>query len=344
MNPVSIYDISLNLCVGWTSHSLSNTGSNGTNRLLGRQILLADGTKVDAASGNILKHHHAVNTADYLQSYGVPLCDACRTRDGRRAAALPVAEQQEVHPVRRCGLCDVHGYLITGRRGEDVQEMSEAEDEAGDEDSASTSSKRGRSKSNRKAQSVDDTKRKPPTRQSRPSLIEFSFAIGRPDHQAETRQLFTRQSVDGENGQMLMMMPNRAGQYALNVRYRSAGIGVDTMTWESIVTNPAQRLTRHRAVLSALRDQILSPGGARTATMLPHVTELVGAICIRHTIGRAPVYSGLDPEFVQRLRALRMADLTVYPFENINQFGDAMERLITSSVPVEVPARVSQWN
>jgi hypothetical protein len=75
--------------------------------------------------------------------------------------------------------------------------------------------------------------------------------------------------------------------------------------------------------------------------MLPHVTNLVGAICIRHTVGRAPIYSGLDVRFVERLQALKIADMTVYPFDGIEMFAEVMDTLITYSIPAEIPARTT---
>jgi len=83
-----IYEMSINVRATWQAHSLSNAGNNGSNRLLPRRQLLADGTETDACSGNIAKHHHAALLAEYLEAAGSPLCPACRSRDGRRAAAL----------------------------------------------------------------------------------------------------------------------------------------------------------------------------------------------------------------------------------------------------------------
>jgi len=330
MTIISIYDLSLSLRVGWEGHSLSNVGSNGTNRLLGRKILLADGVEADSASGNILKHHHARLTREYLQSRGVPLCSACAVGDGRRAAGLPAAEQRAGHPMARCGLCDIHGYLVVARG-------SAGEIEDGKLADASAAEPTGKRTRQPKAP-IEKAASESQTRQARPSLIEFSFAIGVPAHQAETRQLFTRIG-DGQNGaQMLMTMPNRSGVYALNVRYRAVGIGTDTYSWQTIVDDRSQRLARHQATLAALRDQILSPGGARTSSMLPHVSSLMGAICIRHSVGRAPVYSGLDPRFIERLQALKIGDMTVHAFDGIEGFAETMDTFIASSVPAEIPA------
>ncbi len=84
----AIYELSICARVTWQAHSASNAGNNGSNRLMPRHQLLADGHETDACSGNIAKHHHAVLLAEYLEAAGSPLCLACSARDGRRAAAL----------------------------------------------------------------------------------------------------------------------------------------------------------------------------------------------------------------------------------------------------------------
>ncbi len=86
---------------------------------------------------------------------------------------------------------------------------------------------------------------------------------------------------------MLMKMPTRSGDYAIIVRYASVGIGVDTDKWRVAIVDEQQRLNRHRAILSTLHDTLLSPDGAMTAAMLPHLTGLQGAIVVRNAVGRA---------------------------------------------------------
>lgn len=130
-----------------------------------------------------------------------------------------------------------------------------------------------------------------------------------------------------------MKMPSRSGDYALNIRYSSVGIGVDTDKWQVIVHNPEQRRSRHVAILSALRDSLLSPDGAMTATMLPHLTGLEGAVVVQTSVGRAPIYSALCDDFVTQLQTLASSTCRVYPFENITSFNVLMNDLITHSSP-----------
>jgi hypothetical protein len=154
-----------------------------------------------------------------------------------------------------------------------------------------------------------------------------------PDRHTGTEQLFTRLGDSKEEGQMLMKMTARSGEYALCVRYKCAGVGLDTDKWRVVLTDEQERKMRHRAILAALRDCLLSPQGALTATMLPHLTGLRGAIVARTTTGRAPLYSPLQEDFVERLSALSNEVCFIYPFETIVSFNELMHALIETSSP-----------
>lgn len=298
---LAIYELSVNVRVSWQAHSLSNAGTEGSNRLMPRRQMLADGSVTDACSGSIAKHHHAVFLAEYLAASGVPLCPACQQRDERRAAAL--VERPEYRDIsvgqilRGCGLCDAHGFLVTAKNASKEQGTEARQ------------------------------------RLTKHSLVEFSFALGLPERSHETQHLFTRMGDSKEEGQMLMKMPARSGDYALAVRYTSVGIGVDTDRWRVAIEDDGLRLSRHRAILAALRDTLLSPDGAMTATMLPHLTGLRGAIVVRSTVGRAPLYSALVQDFVERLSAMGGGSLQVFPFETVDAFHAIMENLLTTSAP-----------
>lgn len=298
---LAIYELSVNVRVSWQAHSLSNAGTEGSNRLMPRRQMLADGSVTDACSGSIAKHHHAVLLAEYLAASGVPLCPACQQRDGRRAAAL--VERPEYRDIsvgqilRGCGLCDAHGFLVTAKNASKEQGTEARQ------------------------------------RLTKHSLVEFSFALGLPERAYETQHLFTRVGGSKEEGQMLMKMPARSGDYALAVRYTSVGVGVDTDRWRVAIEDDGLRRSRHRAILAALRDTLLSPDGAMTATMLPHLTGLRGAIVVRSAVGRAPLYSALVQDFVERLRAMEGESLQVFPFETVDAFHAIMETLLTTSAP-----------
>jgi CRISPR-associated protein Cst2 len=300
-----IYEMSVNVLVAWQAHSLSTAGDNGSNRLLPRRQLLADKTETDAISGNIAKHHHAALAAEYFAADGISLCPACRVGDGRRAAALidrPDYQDLSIERiVRECALCDTHGFLVTAKH---------AHSKAG------TATRQKITKS---------------------TLLDFSYALAFPSRHAETGQLHTRAGHSKEEGQMIMKIPTRSGEYALSVRYHCVGIGADTEQWILFVKNQAEREKRHRAILRALRDSLVSPDGAHVATMLPHLTGLSGAIMVRTGVGRSPLYSALDSDFVTRLRAMADETCRVYAFETVDAFYTLMNDFIAMSVPALHP-------
>jgi CRISPR-associated protein Cst2 len=296
-----MYELSLNIRIELQAHSLSNIGSNGSIRTLPRRQLLANGTEVDAISGNIAKRHHAMVLAEYFEETDVPLCPACAARDGRRAAALlNHSDYKNINMeqiVRGCGMCDIHGFLVTAKK-------------ASEKDGVEARRRLGKH-----------------------SLIEFSFGLALPESQTETNHLFTRSGREDGDGQMLFKQPGRSGSYGMCIRYKCAGIGVNTDRWDIILDDNEERTTRHRAVLCALRDSILSPNGALATTMLPHITGLVGAVVIQESVGRAPIYSPLSSDFVIRLTAMQKRGCTVSKFESVDEFSVIMEKLIEHSKP-----------
>lgn len=303
--PLMMYDLSLNVRTSWQAHSLSTAGTNGSNKVMPRQQLLADGSITDACSGNIAKHHHAMLLAEYLEAAGVPLCPACAQRDGRRAAALVERPEYKNLSISRilsqCGLCDAHGFLVTAKKTTTKNTTGEQEMEIRQ-------------------------------RQSKHSLVEFSFALALPGRHAESTQVMTRNGDSKDEGQMLMKMTTRSGEYALIIRYHAVGVGVDTDRWQ-VVVDEKQRQVRQVAILEGLRDALLSPDGAMTACMLPHLTGLVGAIVVRTKVGRAPMYSALNDDFIDRLLGMKSASCLVYSFVGVDSFNKQMQYLIDCSTP-----------
>lgn len=297
---LGVYEMTVNVRVTWEAHSLSNAGNNGSNRVLPRRQQLADGVITDACHGPILKHYDAVLTAEYLEALGSPLCPACAARDGRRVAAL-VRQPEYRHltmerVLNECALCDIHGFLITAKK-----------------------------------KTPDDPEDR--QRLAKHTLVEYSMALAIPERRAETEQVTTRAGDSDGDGQMIIRVPSRSGQYAGLVRYKAVGIGMDLHSWRLFVGDQAERRRRHMVVLSALRDQLLSPSGAMTATMLPHLRGLEGVIVVKTSAGRAPVYSPLEDDFVARLQSLCGESCQFLPFSSVDGFHLVMQRLIESSVP-----------
>lgn len=297
---LTINELSLNIRVGWTAHSLSNIGSGGSNRLMPRRQMLADGIETDACSGDIQKHHGAMVAAEYLEAAGQTLCAACSRRDPRRAAGLlsdPNANFS-MEQLLKCGLCDIHGFLIPARKaGPNIAERQ---------------------------------------KRSKSTLVEYALALAIPESFAETTQIHVRAANEDGSGQMIMKMPARSGRYAICVRYECVGIGVDTNAWRIYVEDPEIRAIRHKCVLRSLRDQVLSPSGALTAGMLPHLRSVAGAVVVKTNAGRAPMWTPLEPNFVEILGSIAAQmpeEVRIFPFDSVSSFVAQMEYLIAHSQP-----------
>jgi len=305
-SPHSVYEMSFNFRVEWQAHSLSNTGTQQSNRTLPRQQLLADGSEVDAINGNLAKQRHASILREYMAEQSEHLCSACAVGDPRRAAAAKeLSSVPTMEDILSCGLCDTHGFLITGKKA------------TGD----------GPARSKR----------------FKGTLIDFSMALAIPEQCFISPQLFTRhgatnRSEEGE-GQMIFKSSSRSGQYAFVVRFKAAGIGVDTESMRPVINDRLVRNARYQNVLYALHDQMLSPSGASTARLLPHVTGLRGAIILRTLPGRAPVFSPLKSDFVNTLRQLcniQNGACTIYEFDSVVDFSKQMYRLVEETTPYTI--------
>lgn len=307
--PDLVYDLAIVARVTWQAHNLSNAGNNGSNRLLPRRQLLADGTITDACTGSISKHEHASLLAEYFQVWDVPLCPACVQRDGRRALALidlPEYKQITMERIlRECGLCDSHGFLIPAKNP------------------SHDGSSPGRQ------------------RISKETILNFAFTKALPGKWAESEHLLTRVGNSKEEGQMLLKVPARSGVYAACIQYQAVRVGLDLQRWQ-VVVDAAERRRRHQAILSCLRDALLSPQGAMTGTMLPHLTGLSGAVVICSTVGRAPLYSAMAENFEEELRKLAEGTSQFIPFATISQFQQIMNQLIEMTEPAMLPEHSPQ--
>ncbi len=107
-----------------------------------------------------------------------------------------------------------------------------------------------------------------------------------------------------------------------------------------MIVDKNERLKRHRAILHVLGDQFLSIQGARTATQLPHLTGLKGAILFRSTAGRAPTYSPLADDYIDQLIKIapnRNCEIRV--FNTAVEFSEIMKDLEENTYPVTLKIR-----
>ncbi len=100
--------------ITWNLHSLSNKGTVG-NVTEPRTLTLADRSKTDGISDEMLKHIH-VETLWALENNKKNLCSACQVLKPERANACEeVTKEATLKAVKialQCELCDLHGFLL----------------------------------------------------------------------------------------------------------------------------------------------------------------------------------------------------------------------------------------
>ena len=79
---------------------------------------------------------------------------------------------------------------------------------------------------------------------------------------------------------------------------------------------------------------IYSPDGALASKMLPHLEGLKGVIAIKKSAGRAPMDSGLDDKYIERLKKMVDDDIAIKDFYSIDEFKSTMDELINTSDPI----------
>ncbi|GBF06005.1 DevR family CRISPR-associated autoregulator [Deinococcus aerius] len=293
-------------------HSLNNEGGEG-NHIQTRMVdvVTADGElhPVNAVSGDMFKHIFAEHFHAVVQEMGLTLCAGCRTLNANRLNAASDFEQAtkgksnaEVLDLlpNACALDDVAGILIT--------------------------------QGNRSL--------------GRKSVVEFSWVPGVPE-KVKTGSYFHVKydpqgrgktgSDDGSNrGQAIFHRPASSGQYALVAHLEAHRIGLNDITREYAI-DEAERHRRLTAVLRALTQTFLHPGGAMRNTQSPHLTDFRGVITTSDHSVPAPTVSALNPEFEAQVEQIagalsRMSGrpIGVQNFDSLGAFAEAMSRTLPS--------------
>lgn len=264
-----VYAINLDGRVRYEYHSLNNEGSTG-NRTLGRsQIRPNDGSRADLISGNSQKHQIWATFIDYAIEADLPLCDACRRYSSMRAAGLETkGTETEATLVQKCVSCDWGGFLVTIKK-----------DRSRDSVEASTNSL------NTAGGSI-----------ARPSAVQCGYMISIPGTESVMNHTLTRVGANKEGGQMIYTVPSRIAEYAFSYRVELWRVGYDRKT-QRLLADPEIRLQTSETLLRAISYVIMTPQGAKLATMKPHVTHLEGVITVGHRLCNLPGVSALNDDY-----------------------------------------------
>lgn len=288
-------EITLNL------HSLNNEGGEG-NQIITRQVTIVDKEgithTVNAISGDMFKHIHAVHLAQLAKEQKLPLSKYAEALNPNRISSEELAAFTKNNVAKAngtsadvisalidiCTVCDTHGILITDKVGEN------------------------RNSSN--------TPRK--------STVEYGWTVGIPNKTNTESYLHTKLVADASGvrgassneGQNIFHRPANHGVYAFVCSIDVYRIGFNDISRTYPIDDSA-RATRYKAIVQSLLSSFINPKGAMTSTQKPHITDFKGVVAISSKLTPAPTISAINENYQNEIQKIA---------ENINKIeNDAIE-------------------
>ncbi|MCI0621548.1 MAG: DevR family CRISPR-associated autoregulator [Acidobacteria bacterium] len=285
----------------WNLHSLNNEGTVG-NVSEPRTVILADGSKSDGISGEMLKHIHAQNVWLVADDKSV-FCQPCQTLQPQKAdvnetvneASGKAKKDQRARVVldaalKDCALCDLHGFL---RTNEAVP---------------------------------------------RASTVEFGWAVAIRNGYHRDMHLHARHAVEGRTdaqrgageaaAQMIYHRPTRSGTYAFVSVFQPWRIGLNEVNYEYV--EGVDREARNKLAIEAYKATFARTDGAMTSTRLPHVEALEGVVLVSGRNFPVPVTSPLQDDYREKLEQLQkaMEGLELRRFDSLPELYTILSELV----------------
>lgn len=335
MTTQPIYSVAISGRAILDMHALNNEGSEG-NQLNTRQVYIVTGSarnpepaRVNAISGDMLKHIQADHFRRLAQHHGLPLSQGAQIGNANRINwDFENVEGQGVKKeekdfllmdriITACALTDAAGILVT----------------AGNK----------------------STPRK--------SLVEFGWTVGLPDITKTESYLHTKyvadsglekKTTEGSNlGQNLFHRPASSGVYAMVCHVELARVGYNDIAqhYPNGLTDE-DRTKRARALLESVLYTFLQMDGAHRNTQAPHMVGFEGVVAVSRGVMPAPAFSGLHQEYrsqIERIaaglnRLHKPADstksenvITLHPFDSLGEFTEQMSNIIAEAQPYRLP-------
>lgn len=308
-------EITLNL------HSLNNEGGEG-NQIITRQVTIVDKQglthTVNAISGDMFKHIHAVHLAQLAKEQGLPLSKYAEALNSNRISGAELNAYPKNNVAKSngtsadvvsalidiCTVCDIHGVLITDKIGEN--------------------------------KNSSNTPRK--------STIEFGWTVGIPSKTNTESYLHTKLVADsagvrgeGSNeGQNIFHRPANHGVYAFVGSVDVYRIGFNDIN-RSYPIDDASRIQRYKALIQSLLSSFVDPKGAMTSTQKPHITDFKGVIAVSSKLTPAPTISAINENYQNEIQ--KIADninkietdaIEIKPFDGLGGLSEILSDLINN--------------
>ncbi len=306
-------EITLNL------HSLNNEGGEG-NQIITRQVTIVDknGTThtVNAISGDMFKHIHAVHLAQFAKEQGLPLSKYAEALNPNRISGEELKNYSKNNVAKSdgtsadvvsalidlCTVCDTHGILITDKVGEN--------------------------------KNSSNTPRK--------STVEFGWTVGIPGKTNTESYLHTKLVADasgkrGESsneGQNIFHRPANHGVYAFVCSIDVYRIGFNDIDRTYPIDDTARK-NRYKALVQSLLSSFVNPKGAMTSTQKPHITDFKGVVSISSKLTPAPTISAINESYKTEMEAIKNNINKIEPdaievkeFEGLGKLSEIFAELI----------------
>lgn len=337
----SVYEIAIVGKAVWNLHSLSNEGTVG-NVTEPRTLTLANKTKTDGVSGEMLKHMH-VEALWSLEGNKSNFCSACRELRPERANAskevtTKKASKDAMKTALQCELCDIHGFLV-----ERPQLARDSLIQFGWAVALPGFGRDIHTHARHAVVPIEEQERK-----EKGNWGTDKCSIPRCESNPNERDLL---KIKGKwycedhlpTAQMLYYRPTRSGNYGVVSLFQAWRIGLNdlTMRYEPQIN----RTERYKLALKAYQAMFLRPDGAMTATRLPHVENFQGTIIVSKANHPVPILSPLRDNYQEEMRAIRDAinkteggagPIELFEFASMKEFAEKMQHLMEKTTPFSV--------
>lgn len=306
-------EITLNL------HSLNNEGGEG-NQIITRQVTIVDKEgqthTVNAISGDMFKHIHAVHLAQLAKEQKLPLSKYAEALNPNRISTeeLKAYTKNDVSKntgtsadvisalIDLCTVCDTHGILITDKVGEN--------------------------------KNSSNTPRK--------STIEFGWTVGIPGKTNTESYLHTKLVADasgvrGESsneGQNIFHRPANHGVYAFVCSIDVYRIGFNDINRTYPIEDEIRK-NRYKAVIQSLLSSFINPKGAMTSTQKPHITDFKGVVATSSKLTPAPTISAINEDYRSEIKKIAASinkiesnAIEVKEFNGLGELSEILSELI----------------
>lgn len=294
-----IYEISILGRIVWDLHSLNNEGTVG-NVTEPRTVVLADGTKTDGISGEMLKHIHVAKMWESENDKN-KFCVPCRILEPARADKSKNVTEKSTpqdavqQALKECKICDTHGFLVQ-----------------------------------------KPTVARPSTIEfgwavGVPEVYRDIHVHAR--HALGEKGKVTNKEETEKTSQMVYHRPTRSGIYAIVSLFQPWRIGLNNVNFQYEI-DEEERISRYQLALKAYQSMFLRTDGAMTTTRMPHTESFEGIIMVSRTNFPAPVISPLNNNYKTEIKNIQAEtnSIDIKEFLSVSEFVSKINELMDERI------------